>query len=86
MLKERKRQKIKMITIKISKTHSLIELSRPAIPIKYFNFYIDGKIREEKQFSFYQLLSLDELLNAKSISLEYVKRRKNRTNLPENML
>jgi hypothetical protein len=65
-----------MITIKISKTHSLIELTRPAMPIKYVNFYIDGKLREEKQFSIYQLLSLDELLNSKSISIEYVKRRK----------
>lgn len=63
-----------MIKIHVFKKIPKIELTTPVIYNTYINFYVDGKFDSEKSFSFYKLLSLDELLNAKSISLEYIKK------------
>lgn len=61
-----------MITIKISKTIPKIELIKTNLPNTYVNFYIDGKFNSKLSFTFYQQIFLNEILNSKYISIEYI--------------
>lgn len=64
-----------MIKIRISKTYPKIELIKTNSPNTYINFYVDGKNNSRLSFTYYQQISLDEILNSKSISLEYISVR-----------
>ena len=64
-----------MITIHIFKTNPLIELIKTDLPNTYVNFYVNGNFNSELSFTFYQQIHLNRILNAKSISVEYVKEK-----------
>ena len=63
-----------MIKIEIVKTESSIKLFNTELSKTYVNLYVDGKYNSDKSFSYFRQLSLDEILNSKSISVEYIKR------------
>lgn len=69
-----------MININFYK-NQMIELIKTDLPNTYTNFYVDEKFNSKLSFTFYKQIHLDELLNAKTISLEYVKVRNLWTNL-----
>lgn len=69
-----------MININFYK-NQMIELIKTDLPNTYTNFYVDEKFNSKLSFTFYKQIHLDELLNAKTISLEYVNVRNLWTNL-----
>jgi hypothetical protein len=64
-----------MIKIHTFKTVPIIELIKTDLSTIHVNLYIDGKFNSIKSFSCNRVLYLDELLNSKSISVEYIKKK-----------
>ena len=65
-----------MINVKIFKTYPIIKLFNTELSKTYINLYVDGKFNPEFNFSYFKQIHLNKILNSKSISVKYVKRRK----------